>query len=58
MFAVVSCQCQNEFQDKRYGKQGRLATVTQKAKSPERAIVRCTVCGKEHDVARNSLKKG
>lgn len=57
MFAVVLCQCPNEFQDKRYGKQGRLATVTQKAKSPERAIVRCTVCGKEHDVSRNSLKK-
>lgn len=57
MFAVVACQCQHDFQDKRYGKQGRLATVTQKAKSTERATVRCTVCGKEHDVPRTTLKK-
>ena len=57
MFAQVLCQCSNEFQDRRYGKQSRLATVTQKAKPPERVIVRCTVCGKEHDVPKTSVKK-
>ncbi len=57
MFAQVLCQCSNEFQDRRYGKQSRIATVTQKAKSPERVIVRCTVCGKEHDVPKTVVKK-
>lgn len=57
MYAIVSCQCKNEFQDKRYGETGRLATVTLKAKSPERAVVRCTVCGKEHDISKNAVKK-
>jgi len=57
MIALVSCQCASDFQDRRYGKQTRVANVTQKAKSPERATVRCTVCGKEHDVAKASVKK-
>lgn len=57
MYAVVSCQCKHEFQDKRYGNNARLATVTQKAKSVDRSTVRCTVCGKEHDVPKTIVKK-
>ena len=57
MFAYISCQCSHEFQDRRYGKNTRVATVTQKAKAAERATVRCTVCGKEHDIPKTQLKK-
>lgn len=56
MYAHVICVCSNEFQDKRYGSHTRVATVTSKARAPERAVVRCTVCGKEHDIPKSQVK--
>jgi hypothetical protein len=31
--------------------------LTQKAKSPERAVVRCTSCGKEHETSKSAVQK-
>lgn len=40
---IVTCSCVHEFQDKKHGKQRRVANATKGKK------FRCTVCGKEHD---------
>ena len=46
----VNCSCDNEFQDKHYGKKVRAATPVNKTrKSGKLTEVRCTVCGKEHN---------
>ena len=37
------CDCTNEYQDKKYGKDIRVCNKTVKDK------YRCTVCGKEHN---------
>ena len=39
---IIRCNCQNEWQDKQYGKQMRVANATNKEGKN-----RCTVCGKE-----------
>jgi hypothetical protein len=49
---VISCHCTNDFQDKRYGKQRRLANYTAKGEG------RCTVCGSVHmDVPKITIQK-
>ena len=43
---VMPCQCQHEYQDKKYGRQMRLFNLADgNGKQPGR--YRCTVCGKE-----------
>lgn len=45
----VNCNCNNEFQDKQYGKSVRVATPVNKSrKAGKLSEVRCTVCGKTH----------
>jgi hypothetical protein len=38
---ILKCFCKSEFQDKKYGKQKRVANCTSKDNE-----YRCTVCGK------------
>ena len=40
MVKIIKCSCKNEFQDKKYGKNRRVANDTQKE-----GVYRCTVCG-------------
>jgi len=54
--AVVSCGCQNEFQDRNYGPTRRVANLTQKTSPKDTKVVRCTGCGREHRVNEASLK--
>lgn len=52
--ALVLCSCGNDFQDKKYGKQLRVANEIGKPKPvPPKGqmICRCTVCKKEHTVS-------
>lgn len=55
--AIVACKCQNDFQDKRYGKGGRVANGTEKAAPNGSRVVRCTVCKTEHLVNETRLQK-
>lgn len=52
---VVSCKCDHQFQDKRYGVGQRLANVTQK-QTDKTVDVRCTVCKKIHQVNKSAVK--
>lgn len=42
---IVMCRCESQFQDRRYGKQRRVANHTAKEEA------RCTVCSATHRVA-------
>lgn len=42
MTKMIKCNCENKFQDEKYGKQIRVANETEKGSA------KCTVCGKEH----------
>ena len=46
MIKTIRCTCKSEFQDKRYGKNKRLANETTKGPGGTRGW-RCTVCGKD-----------
>lgn len=51
----VKCKCTGpaaDFQDKQYGKDMRIANVTQKGE-PQSRDVRCTVCGTTHKANLN-----
>lgn len=41
MVKIITCTCENSYQDKKYGKGKRVANLTFKEKA------RCTVCGRE-----------
>ena len=41
---IFTCNCSNDFQDKRYGKNKRVMNKTATDKE-----YRCTVCGKVHN---------
>lgn len=47
---VVACKCDHKAQDAIYGKGQRVTTPANKKQSERRFVVRCTVCGKEHDL--------
>lgn len=53
--ARVLCSCENEFQDKRYGKGVRIANTTAKQDGTS-TEVRCTVCGKLHRVSLDKVR--
>jgi len=55
--AIVACKCSHEFQDRVYGRGARVANDTQKSKSTDKVVVRCTVCKEEHEVSKTQLKK-
>ncbi len=45
----VSCSCNHEYQDSKYGTKIRVATTIMKSVSMGKLTrVRCTVCSKEH----------
>lgn len=55
--ARVSCSCNHEFQDKAYGRNVRVTNLTQKGTgSSDKAVVRCTVCSREHTINQTQLK--
>lgn len=43
---IITCDCKNEYQDKKYGKGNRVANQIKKM-SGTIPFVRCTVCKKE-----------
>lgn len=47
MTKIIKCNCENEYQDKKYGKGKRVGNKTAKEK-PD--YYRCTVCAKEQPV--------
>lgn len=52
--ALVHCSCGNDYQDKRYGKNVRLANEVGKPKpvpAKGQMVCRCTVCRREHTVS-------
>ena len=53
---IVKCKCPNEFQDKQYGEQNRVANATKKTDGV-RTEVRCTVCKTIHTVNNGQLRK-
>lgn len=53
--AIVKCECKNDFQDKRYGNQMRVANKTQKGDGTK-TDARCTVCSKIHRVLNGRFK--
>jgi len=54
--SVVNCKCANDFQDRTYGQQRRVANLTQKNAPKDQKVVRCTVCKTEHTINEASLK--
>lgn len=53
---VLPCKCQNEYQDKQYGKNRRVHNpIAIKGKFDDK--YRCTVCGAEKDVKSSNSSK-
>lgn len=53
--AKVNCSCEHIQQDKMYGKNVRIANITQKRPAAGSVEVRCTVCSKKHTVSEGRL---
>jgi hypothetical protein len=53
---IVTCTCKNEYQDKRYGSQRRVANLITKKQGTSSAC-RCTVCTKEISIGKKGDKK-
>jgi len=49
---IVKCKCDNEYQDKAYGKKNRIHNATGKTLD-----VRCTVCGAINKLKEEVVKK-
>lgn len=47
---IVSCGCKSEFQDRTYGKGMRVTTPNNKEQANKNFVVRCTVCGRQHNL--------
>ena len=52
--AIVVCDCRNEYQDSVYGKQHRVANPVNRLQKEGVYAVRCTVCGKVHNLGSMS----
>lgn len=53
---LIKCTCNHQFQDEVYGKNMRVTTPVNKSKEKgtnKLREVRCTVCGKTHQVSSN-----
>ena len=48
--AIVVCDCKNEYQDSVYGKQHRVGNPVNRLQKDGVYAVRCTVCGKVHNL--------
>ena len=46
---IIHCNCNNKYQDTKYGKNKRVANKTTKH-TVDYTVYRCTVCAKEHSV--------
>lgn len=53
--ARISCKCNNEFQDKRYGIGVRIANTTKK-QDKDFCEVRCTVCSALQRITPSKVK--
>lgn len=55
--ATVQCNCTNEYQDKKYGRNARIANRLNKNKPGDgMAYVRCTVCSRIHSVSEGRMR--
>jgi len=52
--AIVVCDCRSEYQDSVYGKQHRFANPVNRMQKDGVYAVRCTVCGKVHNLGSMS----
>ena len=52
--AIVVCDCRNEYQDSIYGKQHRVGNPVNRLQKDGVYAVRCTVCGKVHNLGSMS----
>ena len=52
--AIVVCDCKNEYQDSVCGKQHRVANPVNRLQKEGIYAVRCTVCGKVHNLGSMS----
>ena len=48
--AIVVCDCESEYQDLVYGKRNRVANPVNRLQKEGIYAVRCTVCGKVHNL--------
>ena len=48
--AIVVCDCESEYQDLVYGKRNRVANPVNRFQREGIYAVRCTVCGKVHNL--------
>lgn len=49
---ITQCDCQNEYQDSRYGRGMRVTTPDNIQQAKGSFAVRCTVCGKSHNLGQ------
>lgn len=54
--AKVACSCTHTEQDKMHGVGVRVANSTQKNIDKDRTEVRCTVCGRLHQVSDSKVR--
>ena len=47
MTKIVKCNCENSYQDEKYGKRMRVMNETRKGEKNGESVYRCTVCGTE-----------
>jgi hypothetical protein len=52
--AIVVCDCRNEYQDSVYGKQHRFGNPVNRMQKDGVYAVRCTSCGKVHNLGSMS----
>jgi len=49
---IVHCDCNNEYQDSQYGPGMRVTTPANIEQAKGGFVVRCTVCGKSHNLGQ------
>ncbi len=52
--AIVVCDCRNEYQDSVYGRQNRVGNPVNRLQKDGVYAVRCSVCGKIHNLGSMS----
>jgi len=49
---IVHCGCENAYQDRQYGAGMRVTTPANLEQAKGSFVVRCTVCGKSHNLGQ------
>ena len=49
---IVHCGCENAYQDRQYGAGMRVTTPANTEQAKGGFVVRCTVCGKSHNLGQ------